>query len=738
MPTYQQVISADLSKLTDAAKKWDEMAGKFDTMATTYKNKVQSTGVDGSWSGLSQQAYAPASIKTLADINAAKKEATAVASLLRQAEGKLSELQGNVKKVVSDAEHAGMKVDENGIASFDYSKVPAHEQNSIAHDPDLHEVEGQWTRRVADAVQAVNDADYGIKLALRDASNYQPLNLNGVAFNANADGDLERDEGHQAANLALELDSKGKLSSEDMQNLEKLMRANSHDKDFSQTLLTDLGAGGTIQLTNRLNDLAYSTDKRNQTQYLRLETGFADSLAAATKDPGSSFYKRWRDDLQKAGVREYRLPIDDVPGWYNVRGYQSLVSLMEHGSGYSHQFLDDLGDDLISAEKKNKDIWHLKDSYVDAGRAWGLANDPLDGVLGIMSHDPGAATSFLDTRTSAGQSRFDYLVKDRDWNIVDHTRWQGNIEIPTSPSMDPNGPKGFAAALEAAVTGRPYGDDGPPIRHSDASAAIMRHTVNLFGDNPSLISDGGRFSSMRSTLGDMTAEYMGDFQRSMYHSYDLPTFGSSANFDGQNVAPFLATIGQDPHAYAAITGAQQAYTSNLVNEAINEGHSDSGNSIDGRIANAVGPGAEISGIMSEARSEAIHSAHTASDKAFNDKVDIADQWALRVLGVGMGAAKIPEELSGVSTVEGWLQDDINQNIMNSIHRDTTVVAQHDAGDTYANGRFAAVDAARAAVARAGAQNHLSQDTIRSLQDSAGGAVSTHFGAGTSWQKSRNG
>ncbi|GAA1929699.1 hypothetical protein [Streptantibioticus ferralitis] len=257
MPTYQQVISADLSKLTDAAKKWDEMAGKFDTMATTYKNKVQSIGVDGSWSGLSQQASVPMSIKTLADINAGKKEATAVASLLRQAESKLSELQGSVKKVVSDAEHAGMKVDDNGIASFDYSKVPAHEQNSIAHDPDLHDVEGQWTRRVADAVQAVNDADYGIKLALWDASNYQPLNLNGAVFNANADSDLERDEAHQAAQLALRLDSDGKLSSDDMQDFQKLMRANSHDTDFSQNLLSTLGAEKTLLLSNRLNDLAY-------------------------------------------------------------------------------------------------------------------------------------------------------------------------------------------------------------------------------------------------------------------------------------------------------------------------------------------------------------------------------------------------------------------------------------------------------------------------------------------------
>lgn len=90
--------------------------------------------------------------------------------------------------------------------------------------------------------------------------------------------------------------------------------------------------------------------------------------------------------MRKAGVARYNTDFQ-AARLDKVHGYQSLVTLMQHGDGYGRDYLEDLGDDMIKAEKKNPDIWDLKGEYSGNQDGW-FANDPVDGVLGIMSHEP--------------------------------------------------------------------------------------------------------------------------------------------------------------------------------------------------------------------------------------------------------------------------------------------------------------------------------------------------------------
>ncbi|MET7617085.1 hypothetical protein [Streptomyces sp. NPDC005408] len=66
--------------------------------------------------------------------------------------------------------------------------------------------------------------------------------------------------------------------------------------------------------------------------------------------------------------------------------------------------------------------------------------------------------------------------------------------------------------------------------------------------------------------GDITAGYMGDFQRTMYGGApDEPPPSEPPRRSTRNQAKnFLSVVGQDPDAYASITSAQQAYTSDLL------------------------------------------------------------------------------------------------------------------------------------------------------------------------------
>lgn len=123
--------------------------------------------------------------------------------------------------------------------------------------------------------------------------------------------------------------------------------------------------------------------------------------------------------------------------------------------------------------------------------------------------------------------------------------------------------------------------------------------MNKLGEDPGLIrhnengdidEESGPLYAMRGSLGDITAEYMGDFQSSLAGGGEqFTSFGESARLNPEFAHRFLAEVGQDPDAYASITSAQQAYTANVVNDVIN-GDSDSSVSDAERLRNATRAG----------------------------------------------------------------------------------------------------------------------------------------------------
>ncbi|MEU9797905.1 hypothetical protein [Streptomyces sp. NPDC051000] len=169
MLNYHEVTTTDFATLGSAATAWDAMAGKFESLRTTYEKKVPSTTTSGVWLGQAQQVAAPRFAVTRNEYSNAQIQARAVAALLRDAETLFTELRGKVKAAVDEAVAAGMKVSEGGYASFDFSKVDAATANAARHDPDLAVVERSWTHRIQQAVDAFEEADHGVKLALVDA-----------------------------------------------------------------------------------------------------------------------------------------------------------------------------------------------------------------------------------------------------------------------------------------------------------------------------------------------------------------------------------------------------------------------------------------------------------------------------------------------------------------------------------------------------------------------------------------
>lgn len=186
MPTYYEIMSTDLSKLSTAADRWDETAGKFKTLGEKYERSVHGISLGTSWLGVSAQAANDRFSVTLKEFRGAQQEAKAVASVLRDAHTQLLSLQSKLKALRGDAIKAGMRVSEQGVVAFDTERLTQGERLAYVHDPSYQEsgraAATAWFDRINQAVQAVSDTDDGVRLALAAAvrdSDYMDGTLNG-------------------------------------------------------------------------------------------------------------------------------------------------------------------------------------------------------------------------------------------------------------------------------------------------------------------------------------------------------------------------------------------------------------------------------------------------------------------------------------------------------------------------------------------------------------------------------
>lgn len=495
MPTYHEIMTTDLGTLTKAATSWDGTAKKLHGQEVAYKRDVHGITTGTGWQGVSVVAANQQFDITLREFQFAQAEAKAIAALLRDAHTQYVDLKRKLKDARDEAIQAGMKVSDQGVVTYDYEKLTESERNALHHDPDyqqsVQKAVGSWQDRVDRAVHAVDDADKGVEVAFKGVvldSDITDGTMNG--FNGKASGDIEKYEADELADIATHINS-GDATPQEIKEAQRAFRDNAKNEKFQQMFLAGLGASGTIKFTNKLSDLSHGG--KDKGPYSAFQDDLANSLALATSDTDSAFYKKFRSDLQKAGVQKFDLDVvaDKIAvgaeQGQQARGYQSLVTLMEQGDGYSGQFLKDMATDIRAAEDKgqggNPDIWDLRGDFSGKEDGW-FANDPLDGVLGIMSKDPATTTSYLDPGTEGKNDNLEYLLKDRDWNHVNDYEWIRDYEAVQDDTFDKDVRTGLGLALSAGTTGNLPGEGDELGRHTAAQARVMHDTINLidYGD----------------------------------------------------------------------------------------------------------------------------------------------------------------------------------------------------------------------------------------------------------------
>ncbi|NSC21396.1 hypothetical protein FM076_09330 [Streptomyces albus subsp. chlorinus] len=723
-------MKADLSALTETAKNWRAMAERCGTLRDNYRDHVRKklTG----WKGESAGAFWKSSDITLHELSASKRQATKIAEVLDDAHGRLVKAREHLKNVRDQAVHeGGMKVDEYGKCNLDTSDLSDKEAQSALRDPGRADAEAKWNGRIQKAVQHVEDVDHENMLALKAAATDKDGKGESGGFNSKAVGDVEKYAAQRSAELAARLDSLkngGGLTARERHDLQVMLRANADDTYFTRTMLDSLGPDGLIDATNQLNALAYRTDKGHQEQYLGLEKSLATSLATATRVPvfrdgdgkriplssaeygkkytawlhsgDGEFYDKWRSGMRKAGVAEWSYSLRPATGVGDAssygRGYQTLVTLMKHGDGYSPQMLHDLGDDIRAAEEKDPDIWDhagfgkgvSTTSGLPEMRSATFENDPYDGLLAIMSKHPETAAGYLDPASDADldkdgvqkNDRMEYLVKQRDWKIVD-------VDVyDTDDRLDKDARDGFEAALKAGATGRLPDTvatvDSP--KHSAANAGVMEEAVRVFGytpgkDDVSPIAKGEDFAGFRRTLAEMIADYPGDVQRETYGDDRLPVRGHPAKFDPGALHEYLNQVGRDPYGYGVVKASQQMYTVEHLQDVIRDlPPGADASDVRDYVGDAVIGGAYVSGVLSEAKADALYDDKVAEAEDFNKSADEASKWVNRFVGLGTGNLGSGQGGAFLSTPVGWAQEDLNTAIMEQIKRDVPQEAEKGA------------------------------------------------------------
>ncbi len=522
MPTYHEIMTTDLATLTTAAEGWDDMAKEFQKQEKAYKRDVHGITMGPLWLGLSADVANRRFDITLKEYQSAQTEAKAIASLLRDAHTQFVDLRGKLTSARQDAIEAGMKVSDKGIVAFDTARLSEGARTAYHHDPDYQDSVRKsvtsWQNRIDQLVKDVTDADKGVDIAFTAVvvdTDATDGTLNG--FNGHAYGDIEKYEAENARDIATRLADGKKVSAAELAELERAFRDNSDDKVFSRTLLQGLGPDGTIKLGNELNELAL--DGKDKDRYQALQSGLADTVARATRVPGSvadappgsqkfkdwvasedgRFYREWTDSLDTYGTKNYG---SNTQPMY---GYQSFVALMQHADAkFDDQFLYQLADDLIAAEKKQPSIF----TEWGAGHE-GVRADALDGLLSVMSRNPDAATAFFDPAGNGSgadhvdNNHLEYLLHEREW--PQHSTVAG----PTVITMDdPLGKAGLGAALEAATTGREPNSEGASFgHHSEAQTRVMQETITQLDKD-----DKGDSipQNMKVPLGRALADYTAD------------------------------------------------------------------------------------------------------------------------------------------------------------------------------------------------------------------------------------
>ncbi|MCX4680529.1 hypothetical protein OG413_35535 [Streptomyces sp. NBC_01433] len=750
MLQFDDVVNAPVGKMKAAADDWAAMLSKLEQLAEDARTGMKAKADKAEWEGVNAGVTKSFIAKTAKEFEDAAAQARGIKLLLADAHTSFKFAQDELVRIRdNDAPAAGVVVSATGKVS------PQHDletDTAARHDPDYSEALRKqkaavtsWQTKIDRIVEDCSDADESLKLALE--ANVKDEH----DFSAPKYSSLDAEQVDRAAALTKQATGEGGTARnvEALRKLEEIIDDNRDDPEFATGFYRKLGAEGTLEAYTRMSLDATSLgpagqDRAAMVRNIQNDMGAMLGLATTPSIP-NHLDATWTTQLMKAGRKEI-----DVSGFAGVNtkvyGYQALGSLLREGT-YDKQFLTSVGRDMIAMDKKNPQIWSENLPYdqnmaINLDSEGGRGFNPVTGLMEALSKNPGASSELFN------ENMRDDTNKDGIVTLSDKETGGKKAESVVDYMLDKNatsdwydtavggestpGQTAMGNALEAAVTGRvPGDDDAPPVRHTKDMSQVMEKVVEKIGTNPELVSakagdPPGPLSALAPQFGAMAAEYMPDLQATAENAAgQIKPIGVPADFDKALMARFLGSVAQDPQAYGAISHAQQAYTTALVSDAFQhpERHVDMGDA----VRNAVHPGGEIAGIMTEARAHAVHELKTHEESEYSEGVADNAKWTNRVIDLVGG--KYLEMIPVGGDVVTWIQEDVADAVVKSAEDDKSDAARIESGSGYVQAEGAAKTASANAVAAAGKAAGMTPDEYRDHQGTASTATAAAHSTG---------
>ncbi|MEW2584468.1 hypothetical protein [Streptomyces virginiae] len=759
MLTYENVMNAPLDTLQTAITDWTATAGKLDEMAEAARNGMKAKSDKADWNGVTAAVARGFVDKTAKEFEDAAKAAKGMHQVLADAHATFKAARDELKRLAAEAPADGFRIDATGRVSAIPLPTEA-ERNAARHDPDhqqaLNANRNAWQSRVNRAVENAQDADDSLVRVLQ-ANAADEHDFSGPKFTT-----LDAEQASRAADLMKKVTGPGGTARnvEALRELEELLDDNREDPEFSTGLFRTIGAEGTLQMYSAMSLDATSLGAAGKDRALmvaNIQGDLGAMLGLAThKDVPGHLDAAWTAQLMKAGHKE--MPV--FGGVRQIYGYQALGALLREGK-YDTEFLTSVGRDMIAMDRKDPGAWEFHtpiglETVLNQGPGGGRGFYPLTGLMEALGNNPDAATAFFNEPVREDSNKDGIVTKDDKPVGGQHGKDRGMVDymLDKKPYMDgfditPTGDlrpaqQALGDALVAAVSHRGPGDeDAPPVAHTREMAAVMERIVEKIGDKPELVDAApgdpeGPLNGLSGHFGQMAAEYMPDIQAAADNTSRLiKANGVMAEFNKADMAAFIGAVGQDPDAYGAVTNAQRAFTTTLVNDVI--AHRTEYEEIDAAITVAVHPGGQIAGILSQARAEGTFAENGHKAEEYVKGVEDNAKWVNRVISAAGG--KYLEMVPLAGDVVEWLQEDITESVVERAKKDQASKvgdADHEAVLSYTQAQVEAGESAAQSVRKAAEGTGMNQRSIDALAGTASAQTANAHAVGRGQVVTSNG
>ncbi|MFC8284899.1 hypothetical protein [Streptomyces cyaneofuscatus] len=510
MVTFQELNDLRLGKLQAAVTDWQAMIDKLVKVADGGGGAVSAADMDrkakaADWKGQNATVTKDFVTVTAREFGDVVTVARSVHTILSGAHSKLTKHKSDLADAVSRAAKKNIYVNDKGMVN---AAVPSPQAagNAKIEPPTQAEIDAV-AREISTILTVAAETDSTAATALRfHAKDKHGFESNGFkSFDAAQKSIDDSDE-----LIALGKLDPGKITNEQLERFNALLKAHPNDPVFAERVALGLGPEGTLKFFAGAVDLdswenrdggATGTreDRERRMELLgTLEKQLGTTLATASHS-NSEGMEAWKEKAVALGGED----VGNGKGTSQTRvyGFQAMSNLMRHGK-YEGEFLNDYGNALVKFEKENtgdvkdpgpggkrrEDVlpWDKLPSYAKIdqlhyGENNDAGTDPMTGFMKALAHNPDAATDFFSSTDP--QDNAQHVLKDRKpFNDVvpDSMGYGKSASDYTGPNASY---EATGNALVAAATGVDPDDKSErPVEHTGQHRQVLDSSLKYLAE----------------------------------------------------------------------------------------------------------------------------------------------------------------------------------------------------------------------------------------------------------------